>query len=105
IHTDDHSSAVLRILADGRIGETYLIGADGEKDNKSVVELILTLMGQPDDACDQVLDRPAHDLRYAIDSTRLRAELGWRPPFADFEAGLRSEEHTSELQSRFDLVC
>src|SRR5699024_7063854 len=50
IHTDDHSSAVLRILADGRIGETYLIGADGEKDNKSVVELILTLMGQPDDA-------------------------------------------------------
>ena len=88
IHADDHSSAVLTILDKGRIGETYLIGADGEKDNKTVVELILTLMGQPADAYDHVTDRAGHDLRYAIDSTKLRDELGWRPRYRDFEQGL-----------------
>lgn len=88
IHVDDHNSAVVRILEQGRIGETYLIGADGEKDNKSVIELILTLMGQPADAYDHVNDRPGHDLRYAIDSSLLRSELGWEPRYQDFEAGL-----------------
>ena len=88
IHADDHSSAVLTILEKGRIGETYLIGADGEKDNKSVVELILTLMGQPSDAYDHVTDRAGHDLRYAIDSTKLSDELGWQPRYRDFEQGL-----------------
>ena len=88
IHADDHSSAVLTILEKGRIGETYLIGADGEKDNKTVVELILQLMGEPADAYDHVTDRAGHDLRYAIDSTKLREELGWRPRYADFERGL-----------------
>jgi len=88
IHANDHSSAVLTILEKGRIGETYLIGADGEKNNKEVVELILTELGQPSDAYDHVTDRPGHDLRYAIDSTKLRTELGWQPQFADFASGL-----------------
>lgn len=88
IHADDHSSAVMTILDRGEIGETYLIGADGEKDNKSVVELILTLLGEKPDAYDHVTDRAGHDLRYAIDSTKLRTELGWVPRFQDFEAGL-----------------
>ena len=88
IHADDHSSAVLTILDKGEIGETYLIGADGEKDNKTVVELILQLMGQSADAYDHVTDRAGHDLRYAIDSTKLRTELGWAPQYRDFEAGL-----------------
>lgn len=88
IHADDHSSAVLTILDKGAIGETYLIGADGEKDNKAVVELILTQMGLPADAYDHVTDRAGHDLRYAIDSTKLRTELGWAPQYSDFESGL-----------------
>jgi dTDP-glucose 4,6-dehydratase len=88
IHADDHSSAVLRIVAEGKIGETYLIGADGEKNNLEVVETILELTGQPRDAYDHVNDRPGHDLRYAIDSTKLRTELGWAPAYSDFEAGL-----------------
>jgi dTDP-glucose 4,6-dehydratase len=88
IHADDHSAAVLRIIDAGAVGETYLIGADGEKNNKEVVEAILVELGQPTDAYDLVTDRPGHDLRYAIDSTKLRTELGWAPRFSDFEAGL-----------------
>lgn len=89
IHTNDHSRAVWLILTQGEIGETYLIGADGEKNNKEVLEAILKLMDQPADAYDQVKDRPGHDMRYAIDSTKLRQELGWEPEFTDFEKGLR----------------
>jgi dTDP-glucose 4,6-dehydratase len=90
IHADDHSAAVLRIIDAGAIGETYLIGADGEKNNKEVVEAILVELGQPADAYDLVTDRPGHDLRYAIDSTKLRTELGWSPRFSDFAAGLKN---------------
>ena len=90
IHADDHSSAVLTILDKGRIGETYLIGADGEKSNKEVVELILEAMGRDADDYDHVNDRPGHDMRYAIDSSKLREELGWAPSFQDFEQGIAS---------------
>ena len=88
IHVDDHNAAVLTILDKGRYGETYLIGADGELNNKTVIEKILVAMGQPADAYDHVTDRPGHDRRYAIDSTRLRTELGWEPHYRDFDAGL-----------------
>jgi dTDP-glucose 4,6-dehydratase len=88
IHADDHSAAVLLIAEQGRIGETYLIGADGERSNREVVETILLLLGQPRDAYDLVTDRVGHDLRYAIDWTKLRTELGWQPRYSDFAAGL-----------------
>ena len=90
IHASDHSSAVLTILERGRIGETYLIGADGEKSNLEVVRLILRLMGHDEQDFDHVNDRAGHDLRYAIESGKLRTELGWRPEYADFESGLAS---------------
>lgn len=88
IHTEDHSSGVLAILEKGKIGETYMIGADGEKNNKEVVELILELMGKNPTEYEHVNDRPGHDLRYAIDATKLRSELGWAPKYTDFKAGL-----------------
>ncbi|MGO1509086.1 MAG: dTDP-glucose 4,6-dehydratase [Actinomycetaceae bacterium] len=88
IHVDDHNSAVWTIIEKGTPGETYLIGADGEKSNKEVVELILQIMGRDAGDYDHVTDRAGHDLRYAIDSTRLRTELGWEPRFTSFEDGL-----------------
>lgn len=88
IHVDDHNRAVWTIIDKGRPGETYLIGADGEMDNKSVIEMILEQMGQPADAYDHVNDRPGHDMRYAIDATKLREELGWEPQYRDFASGL-----------------
>ena len=88
IHTEDHSSAVWAILARGVPGETYLVGADGERDNVTVMRDILEAMGQPADAFDWVRDRPGHDRRYAIDSTKLRRDLGWAPSHTDFAEGL-----------------
>ncbi len=89
IHTEDHSSAVLAIIEKGKIGETYLIGADGEKNNLGVIREILGAFGLPEDDFEWVKDRPGHDQRYAIDSTKLREKLGWKPKFTDFREGLK----------------
>ncbi len=90
IHVDDHNSAVWRILTDGQIGRTYLIGAEGERDNLSVMRTILRLMGREPDDFEHVTDRVGHDLRYAIDPSALYDELGWGPKHTDFEEGLQA---------------
>ena len=88
IHADDHSSAVLTILEKGRSGETYLIGANGERSNLQVVTALLRQFGRSEEDIEFVTDRAGHDRRYAIESGKLRAELGWAPRYQDFEAGL-----------------
>jgi dTDP-glucose 4,6-dehydratase len=90
IHVDDHNSAVWRILADGQIGRTYLIGAEGERDNLAVMRTILRLMGRDPEDFDHVNDRVGHDLRYAIDPSPLYNELGWGPKHTNFDEGLRA---------------
>ena len=90
IHVDDHNSAVIAILEKGVSGETYLIGANGEKNNKEVVETLLVAMGKDGGDYEHVSDRPGHDLRYAIDNSKLVSELGWRPQYTDFTSGLKA---------------
>src|SRR3954470_21122871 len=85
IHVEDHNDAVMAILEDGVIGRTYLIGADGERDNLSVMRAVLRAMGRDADDFDFVPDRAGHDVRYAIDPSVLRDELGWTPKHTDFE--------------------
>jgi dTDP-glucose 4,6-dehydratase len=90
IHVEDHNAAVWAIIEKGRAGETYLIGADGEKSNLEVVRTLLEIFGRPADDFDHVTDRPGHDLRYAIDAEKLRSELGWEPRYTDFRTGLEA---------------
>lgn len=88
IHVDDHNDAIILILEKGQLGETYIIGADNDHvNNKQVIELICELMGV--DSYEHVSDRPGHDMRYAMDSSKLRRQLGWAPKFTDTDTGMR----------------
>jgi dTDP-glucose 4,6-dehydratase len=90
IHVDDHNSAVHAILDKGISGELYLIGADGEQNNKYIIETLLELMGKDKTAYEHVADRPGHDQRYAIDNSKLKRELGWEPQYTNLREGLQA---------------
>ncbi|MFO1052100.1 MAG: dTDP-glucose 4,6-dehydratase [Planctomycetota bacterium] len=87
IHVRDHCEALLLVLLRGRAGDVYNIGGDSERENIAVVRGILALAGRGDELIRYVTDRPGHDRRYAIDSGKMAAELGWRPKVR-FEDGL-----------------
>jgi dTDP-glucose 4,6-dehydratase len=88
IYVDDHSRALKAVLEGGRSGEVYNIGGRCERTNIQVVKTILDLLGKPETLIQYVPDRPGHDLRYAIDCTKIETELGWTPQ-ATFEQGLK----------------
>lgn len=89
IHVDDHTEGVWAVIEKGKIGETYLLGANGERTNLQVVRAILRELNMPEDFIEFVSDRPGHDLRYAIDSSKTFEELGWEPKYESFERGLK----------------
>jgi dTDP-glucose 4,6-dehydratase len=79
IYVDDHSSAILAVLEEGRAGEVYNIGGGNERANIEITKKILAILGKPETLIKYVKDRPGHDRRYAIDSSKIQKELGWRP--------------------------
>lgn len=88
LHVQDHCEALLAILERGRPGQVYNIGANNERSNLELTRAILKAMGHGEDRIEFVSDRPGHDRRYAIDATKLRTELGWRPRRSDWPAAL-----------------
>ncbi len=79
IHVEDHCAAIFSVLLEGRPGEVYNIGSDGEMRNIDVVKMILAHLKKPESLISYVTDRPGHDRRYAIDSSRMHTELNWKP--------------------------
>ncbi len=88
IYVEEHCSAIERILEKGTIGETYLVSADQERHNVDVIKLILKELGKPETLIKSVQDRLGHDIRYAIDASKIKRELGWKPKY-DFEKGMK----------------
>lgn len=87
LHVEDHCRAIDLILHQGRIGEVYNIGGRNERTNLEVVHTILKLLNQSESLITYIEDRPGHDLRYAIDATKIETELGWVPVY-QFETGM-----------------
>ena len=87
IYVEDHCRAVWSVLTSGQPGRVYNIGGNSERTNLGVVKAILDHLGKPESLIQFVKDRPGHDFRYAIDSSRIGSELGWEPS-VDFQTGL-----------------
>ena len=83
----DHVNAIEAIIKNGKIGETYNISARNEITNRKVVEKILKILDKSDELIEDVTNRPGHDERYSIDSTKIEREIGWKPHY-DFENAL-----------------
>ncbi len=86
LHVTDHCRAVDLVLHKGRLGEVYNIGASNERPNLEITKKLLKVLDLPEDRIEFVTDRPGHDIRYAIDASKIKSELGWVPQ-VDFEEG------------------
>jgi dTDP-glucose 4,6-dehydratase len=88
LYVTDHCTAIDLIVRNGRSGEVYNIGGHNEKTNLEVVKTILKALGKPESLIHFVKDRPGHDLRYAMDPTKIETELGWKPEYT-FDTGIQ----------------
>ena len=88
IFVDDHCEAVFKVLLDGKQGQSYNISANNELDNISIVNKILEILDKPSDLIEYVTDRPGHDLRYSLDSSKIQDSLNWKPQ-TSFDDGLK----------------
>ena len=88
LYVEDHCKAIDLVLHKGRIGEVYNIGGHNEKTNIEVVKKIISILGRDESLIKYVTDRPGHDMRYAIDPSKITAELGWYPE-TSFEEGIK----------------
>lgn len=88
LHVEDHCVAIDLIVRNGRVGEVYNIGGHNERTNLEVVKTILKALGKPESLIKYVTDRPGHDMRYAIDPTKIETELGWKPKYV-FDTGIQ----------------
>lgn len=87
LYVEDHCKAIDLIIRKGNVGNIYNIGGHNERDNLTVVKTILSILGKPESLITYVTDRPGHDLRYAIDPTKIKNELGWVPDIS-FDEGI-----------------
>jgi len=89
LHVEDHCEAIDLVLQKGKVGETYCIGGQTEDvTNLQLIKMILDIMGKSDDSIEYVKDRPGHDIRYAVDWSKINRDLGWEPKHT-FKEGLR----------------
>jgi len=88
LHVSDHCKAIDLVIHQGRAGEVYNIGGHNERTNLEVVKTILNVLNKPESLIRYVTDRPGHDLRYAIDPTKIETELGWKPQY-NFDTGIQ----------------
>jgi len=104
LYVEDHCKAIDLIIHKGKIGETYCIGGDAEKTNLEITKKILELMGESEDKIEYVKDRLGHDVRYAIDFSKISQELGWEPEI-NFEDGMKKTvEWYKENQAWWEAV-
>jgi dTDP-glucose 4,6-dehydratase len=89
IHVDDHCEAIFKVLQNGKKGSSYNISSDNEIDNITIIKKILDIMKKPEEMIEYVNDRPGHDFRYSMNSSKIRKELGWSPKIS-FEKGLEN---------------
>lgn len=104
IYVIDHNRAIMNVFEKGRTGEVYNIGASQEMTNIEIIKLILGILGKPDSLIEYVKDRPGHDKRYAIDSSKIQTELGWQPEYRFEEAIIRTVEWYKNNRSWWEKI-
>ncbi len=104
IYVIDHNRAVELALENGKPGEVYNVGASREMKNIEIVKLILKILGKPESLIKYVKDRPGHDRRYAIDSSKIQSELGWKPSFEFEEAIVQTVEWYLKNKSWWERI-